>query len=217
MFEISEGVSGDLQKFTRWMQKEYGKDALRSDMAVLDAGCGNGRNLLWLNDEFRVRGFGYDISLEAIKQAQARASKQKWGSKLTFVVHSIGQNIPLPDESVDLVLDMMTSHFLKEAERERYIKELHRVLKPQGVLFFKSFYGKGDKHAQDLIKNESAGEKNAYIHPKMKVYEFVWTDESLNDAFGEQFILQHRELSHQHNIRGKPNKRRSIVCYYEKR
>ena len=217
LFEISDGVSSDLQKFTRWAKKEYGDDVFRPDITVLDAGCGNGRNLLWMNDEFRVRGFGYDISEEAIKQAQARASKQKWGSKLTFITHSIGSTIPLPDESVDVVLDMMASHFLKEVERERYIKELHRVLKPQGILFFKSFYGKGDKHAQDLIKNESAGEHNAYIHPKMKVYEYVWTDESLNDAFGEQFILQHRELSHQHNIRGKPNKRRSIVCYYERR
>jgi hypothetical protein len=51
----------------------------------------------------------------------------------------------------------------------------------------------------------------------MKVYEYVWTDEALHDAFGEQFILQHKELSHQHNIRGKPNKRRSITCYYEKK
>ncbi len=67
------------------------------------------------------------------------------------------------------------------------------------------------------LRTESAGEHNAYIHPKMKVYEYVWTDEALHDAFGEQFILQHRELSHQHNIRGKPNKRRSIVCYYEKK
>lgn len=217
MFEISEASSSDLQKFTRWLQKEYGKDVLRSDTMVLDAGCGNGRNLLWMNDEFRVRGVGYDISEEAINQAATRASKQKWGSKLTFMVHSIGEKIPLPDDSVDLVLDMMASHFLKEAERERYIKELHRVLKPQGVLFFKSFYGKGDKHAQDLIKNEGAGEHNAYIHPKMKVYEYVWTDEALEGAFGEQFILQHRELSHQHTIRGKPNKRRSIVCYYEKK
>jgi hypothetical protein len=68
-----------------------------------------------------------------------------------------------------------------------------------------------------LIKNESAGEHNAYIHPKMKVYEYVWTDEALDKAFGEQFVLQHKELSHQHNIRGKPNKRRSITCYYERR
>jgi ubiquinone/menaquinone biosynthesis C-methylase UbiE len=214
---LSDEASSDLQKFTRWLQKEYGKDVLRPDVTVLDAGCGNGRNLLWLNEEYRVRGFGYDISEEAIKQATQKAQKQKWGNKLTFIVHSIGQDIPLPDSSVDMVLDMMSSHFLKDIERERYIKEVARVLKPQGVLFFKSFYAEGDRHAKELIEKESAGEKNAYIHPRMKVYEYVWNDESLSNYFDNDFILHHKEASHRHMQRGKPNKRRSIVCYFEKK
>ncbi len=216
-FLLSDEASSDLQKFTRWLMKEFGKDVLRPDVTVLDAGCGNGRNLLWLNDTFRVRGFGYDISEEAIAQAQKHATVQQWGSKLTFTVHSIGANIPLPDESVDVVLDMMSSHFLKEVERERYIKEVARVLKPQGVLFFKSFYATGDSHAKDLIKNHSGGGENSYIHPKMKVYEYVWSDEALAKSFGDDFILQHKEASHKHTIRGKPNKRRSVVCYFEKK
>jgi hypothetical protein len=75
----------------------------------------------------------------------------------------------------------------------------------------------GDYHAQDMIKNQSAGEENAYIHPRLKVYEYVWTDEALHKQFDDQFIMMHRELSHKHNIRGKPNKRRSVVCYFEKK
>jgi ubiquinone/menaquinone biosynthesis C-methylase UbiE len=216
-FALSDEASADLQKFTRWLQKEYGKDVLRSDTTVLDAGCGNGRNLLWMNEEFRVRGFGYDISEEGIRQAQQHAATQKWGSKLTFAVHSIGQDIPLPDESVDIVLDMMSSHFLKEKERAQYFKEVARVLKPNGVLFFKSFYLPGDTHARELVKNESAGEENAYIHPRLKVYEYVWSDEAIAETFEKDFILQHKEASHKHNIRGKPNKRRSVVCYFEKK
>ncbi len=216
-FLLSDEASSDLQKFTRWLMKEFGKDVLRPEVTVLDAGCGNGRNLLWLNEEFRVRGFGYDISEEAIAQAQLHAKEQQWGSKLTFVVHSIGASIPLPDQSVDVVLDMMASHFLKEVERARYIKEVARVLKPQGVLFFKSFYAMGDKHAQELIATQSGGEENSYIHPKMKVYEYVWTDAALAKSFGDDFILQRKEASHKHTIRGKPNKRRSVVCYFEKK
>jgi ubiquinone/menaquinone biosynthesis C-methylase UbiE len=216
-FSLSDEASSDLQKFTRWLQKEYGKDVLRSDITVLDAGCGNGRNLLWLNEMFRVRGFGYDISEVAIKQATENAAKQQWGSKLVFKFHSIGQDIPLPDQSVDIVLDMMSSHFLKEKERKVFFDEVARVLKPQGVLFFKSFYIEGDMHAKDLIKNESAGEHNAYMHPRLKVYEYVWDDQAIEDTFADKFILQRKEPSYKHNIRGKPNKRRSIVCYFEKK
>jgi len=216
-FALSDEASSDLQKFTRWLQKEYGKDVLRPDVTVLDAGCGNGRNLLWMNEAFRVRGFGYDISDVAIRQATVNAEKQQWGSKLVFKTHSIALDIPLPDESVDIVLDMMSSHFLKEKERAQYFKEVARVLKPQGVLFFKSFYIEGDQHAKDLIKNEGAGEHNAYIHPRLKVYEYVWDDKAIAETFDDQFILQRKEPSYKHNIRGKPNKRRSIVCYFEKK
>jgi hypothetical protein len=41
LFEISEGVSSDLQKFTRWMQKENARcrqKARRSDVQIEKAG-----------------------------------------------------------------------------------------------------------------------------------------------------------------------------------
>ena len=217
MFSLSEEASADLMKFTRWAKKEYGSDVFRPDTVVLDAGCGNGRNLLWMNNEFRVKGYGYDISDEGIAQAQKNAQKQQWGAKLTFSVHSIGSLIPLPDESVDVVLDMMSSHFLKQKERERFLAEVARVLKPQGLLFFKSFYAERDSHTKELLAKHAADEDNAYIHPKLGVYEYVWDDESLEKYFEKDFIMMHKEASHQHHIKGKPAKRRSVVCYFEKK
>jgi ubiquinone/menaquinone biosynthesis C-methylase UbiE len=216
-FSLSDEVSADLTKFVRWMQKEYGKDALRPDITVLDAGCGNGRNLLWLNENFRVRGVGYDISDIAIKQAQEGASRSKWGNKLEFKVRSLDELIDMPDESVDIVLDMMASHFLKNVERERFISEVARVLKPQGALFFKSFYAERDSHTKELLEKHGADEENAYIHPRLKVYEYVWTDDALEQSFGDKFIMMHKEASGKHHIKGKPAKRRSIVCYFEKK
>lgn len=217
MFLLSEEVSTDLVKFCRWMLKEYGKDALRSEISVLDAGCGNGRNLLWMNREFGINGFGYDISDEGIKQALAQAAKQKYGGKLVFKVHSVGDTIPLADESVDVVLDMMASHFLKNKEREQFIKEVARVLKPQGVLFFKSFYMERDGHTKALLAANPSDEKNAYIHPKLGVYEYVWEDATLEESFGKDFICMKKEASHKHHIKGKPARRRSVVCYFEKK
>ena len=215
-FALSDEPSSDLQKFSRWMLKEYGKDALRPSIMVLDAGCGNGRNVLWMNEAFGVNGVGYDISDEAIGQAQKIAAKQKYGSKLQFMVRSIGQEIPMPDESVDIVLDMMSSHFLRNVERERFFKEVARVLKPQGVLFFKSFYAERDSHTKELLERHGADEENAYIHPKLKVYEYVWNDQTLAN-FDDHFIMMHKEASHRHHIKGKPAKRRSVVCYFEKK
>lgn len=217
MFALSDEVSSDLVKFTRWMQKEYGRDSIRPDSVVLDAGCGNGRNLLWLNENFRVKGYGYDISEEAIAIANKNASKQKWGNKLTFTVRSLDELLPLPDESVDIVIDAMSSHFLKNVERARFISEIGRVLKPQGVLFFKSFYAERDTHTKELLEKHGAGEDNAYIHPKLKVYEYVWTDEALEESFGDKFMPMAKFASGKHHIKGKPAKRRSVVVYFERK
>ncbi len=217
LFSLSEEVSADLVKFTRWMLKEYGKDALRPEVVILDAGTGNGRNLLWMNEQFRIGGYGFDISDEGIAQAQAAAKKQQWGSKLVFKVQSLDVPISLLDESVDIVLDMMSSHFLKNDERKKFIAEVTRVLKPQGVLFFKSFYAERDSHTKELLEKHAADEENAYIHPKLKVYEYVWTDEALRAYFDRDFILMKKELSGKHHLKGKPAKRRSVVCYFEKK
>lgn len=216
-FALSTVVSADLEKWTRWMQKHFGRDVFRPGLTVLDLGTGNGRNLLYLCERFGMNGIGYDISEEGIKQAKSEAERKKLKGKVVFEVRSINGPLPLADDSVDIALDMMTSHFLKADERTAYLKELLRVLTPDGFLFFKSFYAEGDMHAKELIREHSAGENNAYIHPKMNVYEYVWTDEAIEEFFEPHFTLLHKETSHRHFNRGKPNKRRSVVCYFQKK
>src|SRR3989344_6973434 len=129
-FTLSTDPSEDLQKFIRFIEREHGRTFLNPSASVLDLGCGNGRNLLYLAREFGMRGVGYDISNEAIKQAQALGT----GFKLEFSVRSIAQPIPLPDNSQTIVLDMMTSHFLRENERAALRAEILRVLRPDGQI-----------------------------------------------------------------------------------
>ncbi|MCU0660486.1 MAG: class I SAM-dependent methyltransferase [Candidatus Pacebacteria bacterium] len=214
-FALSEKVSADLEKYIRFMQREFGDDVFRPGVFVLDLGCGNGRNLIYLADRFGVSGIGYDISEEAIKQAQK--SSAHLGDRVQFAVRSISEPLPLPDASVDLILDLMSSHFLAESEREVYRAEMLRVLTPDGFLLFKSFYAEGDVHARKLVAKHGAGEKNAYIHPRLKVYEYVWTDEAIAEYFEPHFIKLKEETSHKHFSKGRPNKRRSIICYFQKR
>ena len=127
---LSDEPAEDLEKFTRWAERNYGRRFLNPLARALDLGCGNGRNLIFLAQHFGVRGVGYDISSEAIKLAE-RASKEL---PITYAARPIEGAIDLPDNSVDIVLDMMTSHFLKEKEREELRTEILRVLKPGGQL-----------------------------------------------------------------------------------
>jgi SAM-dependent methyltransferase len=209
---LSLNPSEDLEKFTRWLEREEGHRILNITSSVLDLGCGNGRNILWLAETYGMRGVGYDISGEAVRQAE-RLAKQE-NLNLTFGARSIGEPIPLPDESATIALDMMTSHFLKAEERTKLIAEILRVLKPGGYFFYKTFLLDEDKHAKRMITENPADEENTYIHPKIGVAEHVSTEEEIEKLYGEFFTIHKISKSHRH--KGKHAKRRSISVYMQK-
>ena len=209
---LSLNPSGDLKKFTRWLIREQGKSLLNVTSSVLDLGCGNGRNLIWLADSFNMHGVGYDISHEAI--AQAKQHTKNRNLNLKYEPRSIAGPIPLEDKSQNLVLDMMVSHFLKEQEREDLVKEIYRVLRPGGFLFYKTFLLDEDTHAKRLLEEHSTDEKNTYIHPKIGVAEHVSTESEIEELYGKYFEIRKIHKSHRH--RGRHGKRRSISVYMQK-
>ncbi len=209
---LSTNPSEDLEKFARWVEREYGKSLLNVTASVLDMGCGNGRNLIWIAGQYDMRGVGYDISAQAVNQAKRQS--QEYGLKLSYEARSIAGPIPLPDDSQTLVLDMMTSHFLKSDERTVLIEEIHRVLRPGGFLFYKTFLLDEDTHAKRMIEENPADEENTYIHPKIGVAEHVSTQDEIEELYGKFFTIHKVHKSHRH--RGKGAKRRSITLYMQK-
>ena len=214
---LSTTPSEDLEKFTRFVERREGKKQLNPIALVVDMGCGNGRNLVYLNRVYGIRGMGYDISDEAIKQAETLSE----GMPIRYEARNIeGDFADIKDGSASLVLDMMSSHFLKRAEREHLRDEALRILRPGGWLFFKSFLGEGDLNAQRMLKEYPAGEgeDNAYIHPKLGVYEYVWRDaEAIHEFFGDSFEIHKIDKSHRHLDRhGRANKRRTVSVYLQK-
>lgn len=49
----------------------------------------------------------------------------------------IDLKIPLPDKSVDLVLMLMFLHHIDDQSKKKIIKEVYRVLKPDGFIFIR--------------------------------------------------------------------------------
>ncbi|MEI6296680.1 MAG: class I SAM-dependent methyltransferase [bacterium] len=213
IFNLSTEPAEDLKKFTRWLEREYGKGFLDNRTDVLDLGCGNGRNLIYLSESFGCRGYGYDISDEAINQAKS-ASK---GLPLTFQARTIAGRFELENESMDIVIDMMASHYLKEKERVIYLNEIVRIIKPGGWMFFKSFLKEEDQHAERLLKQNSAGEEDSYIHPKHGTYEHVWAEEKMIEFFEPYFDIEKVERSGKHLMNGRAFKRRHVIVYLRKK
>lgn len=209
---LSTEPSEDLEKFCRFVERHEGKRQLNPHALAVDMGCGNGRNLIYLARAYGMRGMGYDISEEAIRQAQSASE----GLSITYEARSIeGDFADIRDGSASVVLDMMTSHFLRADAREHLRDEIMRMLRPGGWLFFKSFLGEGDLNAQRMLKDYPADESQAYIHPIFGAYEYVWRDtDAIRDFFEPHFTIHKIDKSHRHLTRhGEPNKRRTVsVC-----
>ena len=210
---LSTAPSEDLEKFTRFLEREYKREFLNAYARVLDLGCGNGRNLIYLAQAYGMKGVGYDISDEAIKQARLASE----GLPISYEVRSIAEPLPLPDGSQTFVLDMMTSHFLRKAEREALREEIVRVLRPGGWLFFKSFLADEDMHVKRLFKGSPADEPGAYNQPNHRVYEYAWTEDAVHEFFVKDFEMHKFHKSHRHILKGgKEGKRRTFSAYLQK-
>lgn len=210
--KLSTDHSEDLEKFTRYVIRAKRGDVLGVGQSVLDVGCGNGRNLIYLAREFSLRGIGYDISTSAIDIAIG-ASR---GFDLTYTARSIAGALDVPDNSQSLVLDMMTSHFLSKAERTFLRDEIHRVLVPGGFMFMKTFLADGDLHTRRLLIENPGTEQGAYVHPVIGVDEYVYHEDELVDFLKEKFIVHKIYKSHRHVLKGRARKRRTVSIYVEK-
>ncbi len=210
--KLSSVESGDLAKFMRYLERQKNEIVLERGVSALDAGCGNGRNLIYLAKEFGMKGVGVDISAAAIAQAR-RASINL---PITYHVASAGAPFTVPDASQVLSLDMMTSHFLSKEERTKLRDELHRVLIPGGWLFMKTFLKDEDLHTARLLKDHPGEELGSYIHPVMGVAEYVYTEDELVSFLSEKFIIRKIYRSHRHAVKGGAGKRRTISIYAEK-
>ena len=211
---LSDEPSEDLATFVRWALRNSEWPPFPEHGLVIDLGCGNGRNIIAMCKEANMRGIGIDISSVALSQAKL-ASKSL---DIKFIEQSISKPIPVEDQSVDVVLDMMTSHFLNESERTAYVEELARITKPFAWVFFKTFVFEGDMHIKRLLQDYPAGEENSYIHPKIKVLEHVFTEEEIYALFSPYFKIYKMLKSYKHvTTDGKPYKRRTISVYMERK
>ncbi len=209
---LSDEESEDFAKFTRWLSRQKNELPLSKHTKALDLGSGNGRNLIFLAREFGVQGTGYDISTAAVAEAK-RASADL---PINYTARSIAGAIDLADSSTDLVLDMMTSHFLRAGEREFLKNEIHRVLRPGGWLFMKTFLRDEDLHTERLIKEYPADEPGSYIHPVIGVLEHAYGEEELLEFLSDKFIVHKIYRSHKHRAHGKARKRRTVSLYLQK-
>jgi ubiquinone/menaquinone biosynthesis C-methylase UbiE len=119
--------------------KEVG---IKPGFRVLDYGCGPGSYIMPLAELVGESGkvYALDIHPLAIRKVQNIVSKRKLANVDT--IHSDCQT-GLPNNSLDVVLLYDIFHHLSDPNK--ILKELHRVLKPDGVLSFSDHHMEEDE------------------------------------------------------------------------
>lgn len=104
---------------------------------VLDYGCGAGSFLIPLSEAVDESGMVYAVDIHplAIRRIESIASRKRLPNVAAICSDC---KMPLPDDSVDLVLLYDTFHTL--ADTETVLRELHRVLKQEGILSFRDHH-----------------------------------------------------------------------------
>jgi tellurite methyltransferase len=122
-------------------------------LRVLDAGCGTGRNLVYLlRSGFEV--FGVDESSAAVAQTQRLAAAlAPHLPENNFRMEPV-KRMSFADTTFDVVLSSAVLHFARDEDQwSSMVKEMWRVLKPGGIFFARLASSIGMEDQVRLIAN----------------------------------------------------------------
>jgi ubiquinone/menaquinone biosynthesis C-methylase UbiE len=128
---MSLAVGGDYERIGAVECALLRHAGLRDGMALVDFGCGSGR-LAWALGEQRVPidYCGIDIDQRLLDYARTRSP-----SHFRFVLNQ-ALRLPAADAAADMVCAFSVFTHLRHAETYLYLEDIHRVLRPGGILVF---------------------------------------------------------------------------------
>jgi tellurite methyltransferase len=108
---------------------------ITAEMRVVDAGCGYGRNLVYLLRE-GCDVHAVDADPSGVEHVRALADSLDAGLPAENFQVAPVERMPFPDEFADVVLSSAVLHFARDGQHFlAMLKEMWRVLRPGGMLF----------------------------------------------------------------------------------
>ncbi len=141
------------------MLKRYCKNPETS--TILDFGCGSGRNIRPMLDMGFKKIIATDYNEECLELTRSNLREKK--HNVEYLKNNRKQ-IPLSDNSLDCMVAWGVLFAFTAQERQDFLKEIHRVLKPNGFLIADyrgkrdNLYGRGTEIERNLfLLNSDAG------------------------------------------------------------
>lgn len=160
------------------------KARFSQDHKILDAGCGEGRNLIYfINNGFQV--WGIDKNVDAIKMFKYKVKSIDSTYPLDRFISGGVEEMPYLDHEFDAIISSAVLHFAES--KSHFLSmfgELSRVIKPSGILFARMATNLG---IEDQVKPIGDGK---FLLPDKSV-RFLLNKQLLRetmDQFGFDFI-----------------------------
>lgn len=162
----------DVTRYSVWIDVKKFIDSLSKNSYILDAGCGNGKNMYRKDCEF----IGGDFCSKFLEITQIKKKE---------VIQFNTKTIPFRDNTFDSTISIaVLHHIFSKVERINSIKELVRVTKQKGKILI-SVWGvhKNFQEGDNYIKWELQSKYNGTTEKKVyQRYYYLYTkDELLND------------------------------------
>ncbi len=119
-------------------------DLRKQNLRILDAGCGTGYNLAHYASADSREVYGFDLADAALERVRKRGFGRIARASVT--------EIPFKPESFDLVFSFDVLQQIPAGVNGAAIREMHRVLKPGGLLFIRvaAFEWLRSSHDEDV-------------------------------------------------------------------
>ena len=158
------------------------------DKTVLEVGCGNGTQSIYLYNKFRpYRTIGVDINKNNIELAK---NLKNGHEKLEFHVDDAQKLEKIPDNSIDILLCIESAfHY---PNKKSFLDQVERVLKPSGKFLIADILSRSNKRRMALLQKW-----------KRKMNFHHWTENQYIKSFRQtELSVVHRENITPEVIRG---------------
>jgi tellurite methyltransferase len=133
--EVKQGIQEQFGQIDIYVFDQILRGNIGSDTRVLDAGCGYGRNLVYLLRE-GCEVFALDGDAEGVEHVRRLSASLETGLPEENFQVGLIEKMPFPDGFADVVICNSVLHFARDDQHFRtMLGELWRVLRPGGMLF----------------------------------------------------------------------------------